>query len=119
MFIFIGKMDHTCFTFNGNGYAAGGWNVHSIGALPNMSERYDHTTKEWLALDLSQSKMPDMLRSSGYTVLNNNPALVGGVSCMVNTGGSTSCTKEKTVYRFNATADGYIWENSQGITDSP
>ena len=95
-------MDHTCFTHNGHGYAVGGWNNDFIGAIPNMTEKYYHGSKEWMEVPGAWAKMPHMLRSSGYAVRNNNPTLIGGVKCMVNTGGSTTCTKDKDVYEFNS-----------------
>ena len=55
-------------------------------------------SKEWTELPSSQSKMPHMLRSSGYAVLNDKPTLIGGVSCMINTGGRTTCTQNTDVY---------------------
>ena len=105
--IILGKIDHTCFTHNGHGYAAGGWNVDFIGARPSMTEKYDHDAKEWMELPTSQQHLPHMLRSSGYTVVNNKPALIGGVGCMVNTGGKTTCTKDTDVYIFR---NSLVWE---------
>ena len=97
-----GKMDHTCFTHNGHGYAAGGWNNDFIGSYPNMTEKYNHGEKEWVELPFSHDKMKmNMLRSSGYAVVNNKPTLIGGVSCNINTGGRTTCTKNTDVYYFS------------------
>ena len=108
---FAGKMDHTCFTFNGHGYVAGGWNVDFIGARPNMTERYVHGGKEWKTLDASQSNLPHIFRSSAYTVLSNKPAMVGGVGCMVDSLGRTTCTKDKKVYVLRGSLDTTNEEN--------
>ena len=72
-----------------------------------MTEKYDHEAKEWMELPTSQQHFPHMLRSSGYTVVNNKPALIGGVGCMVNTGGKTTCTKDTDVYIFR---NSLLWE---------
>ena len=109
----LGKFDHTCFTYNGYGYAAGGWNVDFIGLRPNKTEKYVHNGREWKTLDNSHTELPDILRSSGYAVLNNKPALIGGVSCMIDSGGHTTCTKDSTVYTMQGTNDSnYKWVNS-------
>ena len=109
----LGKMDHTCFTHNGHGYAAGGWNNDFVGSFPNMSEKYHHGSKEWTELPSSQSKMPHMLRSSGYAVLNDKPTLIGGVSCMINTGGRTTCTKNTDVYSLS---NSFEWDKVPGAS---
>ena len=117
----IGKSDQTCFTYNGHGYAAGGWNVDTIGLRPNWTERYDAAGREWNHLNLSQTEMPDIFRSSAYGVLENKPALIGGVSCTVKAGGGTDCTKTNTVYRLRTPSDidNYIWEEASEKVTTP
>ena len=111
--IILGKIDHACFTHNGHGYVAGGWNNDFIGASPNMTEKYDHGSREWNELLMSQKNLPHMLRSSGYTVLNNKPTLIGGVGCMINTGGRTTCTKDTDVYSLSNALE---WEKLPGFS---
>ena len=117
----IGKFDHTCFTFNGHGYAAVGWNVDTLGRRPNWTERYDAAGREWNALDLSQTEMPDIFRSSAYGVLQDKPALIGGVSCRVKAGGGTDCTKSNIVYRLRTDndEDKYKWVEASGKITTP
>ena len=117
----IGKFDQTCFTYTGHGYAAGGWNVDMLGLRPNWTERYDAAGREWNALNLSQTEMPDIFRSSGYGVVENKPALIGGVSCTVKAGGGTECTKTNTVYRLrtHTEPDNYKWEEASEKVTTP
>ena len=83
-----------------------------------MTEKYDHEAKEWMELPTSQEKFlpKHMLRSSGYAVLNNKPALIGGVGCIVNTGGKTTCTKDTDVYIFR---NSLVWEKSNFSITTP
>ena len=117
----LGKFDHTCFTSSGHGYAAGGWNVDMIGLRPNWTERYNAAGREWTHLNLSQTEMPDIFRSSAYGVLQDKPALIGGVSCTVKAEGGTECTKSNTVYRLQSDndEDKYKWVKASGKITTP
>ena len=80
--------------------------MDTLGLRPNWTEKYSEEGRSWDTLDLSQTDMPDIVRSSAVGMFNNKPALIGGASCTIGPGGQAQCTRANTVYTTNVDPNG-------------
>ena len=105
------RYDHGCFSKGGRIELVGGWSADLSQKL--ATERYDQIARKWqkISSDTTNSNvdsaLPYILRSATLGVSEGNVALIGGVSCELESGSlaKTKCIKHKEVYELQLNVD--------------